>query len=107
MHCGAVVLARRAEDEVRASGAKPRRGLTARGSAARLTPGEYRVAGLAASGLSNREIAQQLFVTVKAVEWHLGNTYAKLGVSSRSDLSGAIGDLSSPAGAEKVLASAD
>lgn len=51
-----------------------------------LTAGERRVAELATTGLTNREIAQQLFVTVKAVEWHLSNTYRKLGISSRRDL---------------------
>lgn len=35
---------------------------------------------MAASGLSNREIAEALFVTLKAVKWHLGNAYRKLGV---------------------------
>ena len=51
-----------------------------------LTPGERRVVELAAAGESNREIAQKLFVTVKAVEWHLSNAYRKLGVSSRAQL---------------------
>ncbi|WP_460793961.1 LuxR C-terminal-related transcriptional regulator [Nocardioides pacificus] len=55
---------------------------------ATLTSAERRVAGLAAEGLTNRQIAQQLFVTVKAVEWHLSNTYRKLGIRSRSRLSG-------------------
>ena len=52
----------------------------------KLTVSERRVADLAASGLSNREIAQQLFVTVKAVEWHLSNVYRKLGIRSRTRL---------------------
>ncbi len=51
-----------------------------------LTVSERRVADLAASGLSNRQIAQQLFVTVKAVEWHLSNVYRKLGIRSRTRL---------------------
>lgn len=51
-----------------------------------LTPSELRVAELAAAGMSNRAIAQQLFVTVKAVEWHLSNTYRKLGIRSRNRL---------------------
>ncbi|MBD8871104.1 AAA family ATPase [Nocardioides sp. MJB4] len=51
-----------------------------------LTVSERRVAELAASGLSNRQIAQQLFVTVKAVEWHLSNVYRKLGIRSRTRL---------------------
>jgi DNA-binding NarL/FixJ family response regulator len=36
--------------------------------------------------MSNRQIAQQLFVTVKAVEWHLSNVYRKLGIRSRTRL---------------------
>ena len=45
---------------------------------------ERRVAQMAASGLTNRDIAQALFVTPKTVEWHLGQTYRKLNVSSRT-----------------------
>ena len=41
---------------------------------------------MAAAGATNREIAEALFVTRKAVEWHLGNAYRKLGVRSRADL---------------------
>ncbi len=44
------------------------------------------MAELAAAGDTNRQIAEKLFVTVKAVEWHLSNTYRKLGISSRSEL---------------------
>src|SRR4051812_48489536 len=43
-----------------------------------LTAGERRVAELAARGDTNREIAHELTVTVKAVEWHLHNVYSKL-----------------------------
>ena len=48
------------------------------------------MAELVVSGLSNREVAQQLFVSVKAVEWHLGNAYAKLCVTSRGELAAAL-----------------
>lgn len=58
---------------------------------ASLTAAEQRVARLAASGLTNREIADQLVVTVKAVEWHLSHVYRKLGISSRASLAGALG----------------
>jgi len=51
-----------------------------------LTPTELTVARLVASGLSNKESARQLFVTVKAIEFHLGNIYQKLGISSRRQL---------------------
>lgn len=58
--------------------------------AASLTPGERRVVDLAAAGHTNREIAQRLSVTVKAVEWHLSHAYRKLDVSSRSELTAAL-----------------
>jgi DNA-binding CsgD family transcriptional regulator len=49
------------------------------------------VARLAADGLTNREIAESLFVTLKTVQWHLGNAYRKLEVRSRGELAGALG----------------
>jgi len=82
--CQATVLAERAHDELKVAGARPRRlqfsGLEA------LTASERRVAEIAAGGLTNREIAQTLFVTPKTVENQLGRVYSKLGVSSRHDL---------------------
>jgi DNA-binding CsgD family transcriptional regulator len=51
-----------------------------------LTARETQVARLAAKGMSNREIAEALFVTVKTVEWHLKHAYEKLGVRSREEL---------------------
>jgi DNA-binding CsgD family transcriptional regulator len=56
-----------------------------------LTPSESRVARMAASGMTNREIAQSLFVTVKTVEFHLGQAYRKLDISSRAELTDALG----------------
>jgi DNA-binding CsgD family transcriptional regulator len=85
----AAVLTRRAYDELLATGAKPRRRHLS--GADSLTPGERRVAEMAAAGLRNREIAQQLFVTVKAVQWHLGNAYRKLDIRSREGLAEALG----------------
>jgi DNA-binding CsgD family transcriptional regulator len=83
-HCGAAPLARHAETELRAAGARPRRGhLTGPGA---LTPSERRVADLAVQGQTNRDIAQQLFVTVKTVEVHLGSVYRKLGITKRNQL---------------------
>ncbi|HEY1276643.1 MAG TPA: LuxR C-terminal-related transcriptional regulator [Thermoleophilaceae bacterium] len=88
--CGAAELAGRAMRETTAAGARPRR--TAMEGLEALTARERQVAGLAAQGMSNREIAEALFVTVKTVEWHLKHTYAKLGVSSRRELRGAMTD---------------
>ncbi len=48
------------------------------------------MAGLAAEGNSNREIADTLVVTIKTVEWHLKHTYRKLGLSSRHQLREAL-----------------
>jgi DNA-binding CsgD family transcriptional regulator len=49
------------------------------------------VSELAADGRTNREIANELFVTVKAVEWHLGNAYRKLNIRGRGALAQALG----------------
>lgn len=87
--CGAVALARRARDELLAAGAKPRReALRGPGS---LTPSELRVAQLAVDGLTNRQIAQALFVTQRTVEQHLSTAYTKLGIQSRGQLAAALG----------------
>jgi DNA-binding CsgD family transcriptional regulator len=55
--------------------------------AGQLTPTEQRVVELAVEGLSNKEIAHRLVVTVNTVETHLSHAYAKLGVRSRAQLS--------------------
>jgi len=86
--CGAQRTAARARDELLATGARPRR--TALSGADSLTPSERRVARLAADGLSNRDIAQTLFVTVRTVEGHLTQAYMKLDVSSREQLAPAL-----------------
>ena len=53
---------------------------------AHLTPAERETAILAASGRTNRQIAEQLCVSIRTIESRLVNIYAKLGVSSREDL---------------------
>jgi len=84
--CGAEHLVARAMREARLAGARPRR--TALHGLEALTPRERETAELAATGMSNKEIADALFVTIKTVEWHLKHTYRKLGLSSRRDLRG-------------------
>jgi DNA-binding CsgD family transcriptional regulator len=86
--CGATRLGERARTELAATGARPRRarldGLES------LTPSELRVARLAAEGRTSRAIAQDLFVTTKTVDAHLGHVYAKLGIGSRRELGAAL-----------------
>jgi DNA-binding CsgD family transcriptional regulator len=86
--CGATLLAERALEELIATGARPRR-LPLTGVDA-LTPTERRVAAMAAEGLSNREIAQELFVTLRTVETHLSSVFRKLDLSSRTQLAAAL-----------------
>jgi ATP/maltotriose-dependent transcriptional regulator MalT len=88
---GASGLADRAHEELVAAGARPRRDRRLLSGPESLTPSEHRVAVLVAEGLSNREVAQRQFVTVKAVQWHLSNIYRKLDVASRDDLPAALG----------------
>jgi len=77
-------LAEQAETELRATGARPRRVvLTGLDS---LTASERRIAELASQGLTNREIAQTLFVTARTVEGHLTSVFRKLRVDSRDEL---------------------
>lgn len=87
--CGAEPLAELAAAELRASGARPRRRAISGPEA--LSPSERRVAQLAAAGRTNREIAQELFVTMATVETHLGRAYRKLGIEGRSGLPDALG----------------
>jgi DNA-binding CsgD family transcriptional regulator len=87
--CGATPLVDRARKELLAAGARPRR--VERTGVDALTPSERRTASLAREGLSNREIAQQLFVSSRTVESQLRSAYQKLGLSSRQELADALG----------------
>lgn len=82
--CAATALIKRAKNELQAAGTRPR--LPLRKGIEALTASERRVAAMAAAGRTNRAIAQELFITVKTVEWHLGQAYRKLEVRSRRDL---------------------
>jgi DNA-binding CsgD family transcriptional regulator len=85
---GAARLASYAETELRATGARPRRiVLTGLDS---LTASERRVAELASQDLTNREIAQALFITSRTVEGHLTSVFRKLQLTSRDELPAAL-----------------
>ena len=85
---GATALEERAQTELAATGARPRRlmlsGLDS------LTPSERRVAEMAADNMTNKDIAQALFVTPKTVEVHLSSVYRKLQISSRAQVPEAL-----------------
>jgi DNA-binding CsgD family transcriptional regulator len=80
---GAHTFAQRCERELKAGGLHQLRGT--RGHA-QLTPQEEAVTSLVAQGLSNREVAAELYVSPKTVQYHLTRIYAKLGVRSRAEL---------------------
>ncbi len=84
---GAVAWAERARHELEAAGVRarePQAGLTA------LSPQELQVALVVARGLSNREVAAQLFLSTKTIEFHLRNTYSKLGIGRRAQLAALV-----------------
>jgi DNA-binding CsgD family transcriptional regulator len=87
--CAAAPLATRATEELAAAGARPRTPL--RTGTEALSPSERRVARLAAEGMTNKEIAQALYVTTKTVEVHLSACYRKLGIAARRDLARVLG----------------
>jgi DNA-binding NarL/FixJ family response regulator len=87
-------VADQARSELLATGARPRR--TALTGLDALTSAERRVAGLAADGMSNRQIAQHLFITLATVETHLRHAFQKLGITSRTDLPGKLADQDEP-----------
>ncbi len=82
--CGAAPLAERAREELKATGARPRKEVFS--GVESLTASELRTARLAADGLTNREIAQQLYVTQKTVETHLRHCFQKLDLKGRGEL---------------------
>ncbi len=81
---GALPWAERAEAELRATGETARkRDMPA---AERLTPQELQIAGLVAQGLPNKEIAAQLYLSPRTVDYHLRKVFTKLGIVSRTEL---------------------
>jgi DNA-binding CsgD family transcriptional regulator/tetratricopeptide (TPR) repeat protein len=85
---GALALVEQANEELAATGARPRKVLQT--GIETLTASERRVAQLAAQDMTNKDIAQSLFVTVKTVEVHLSSVYRKLEITSRRQLASAL-----------------
>jgi DNA-binding CsgD family transcriptional regulator len=85
---GALSWAEQARHELRGAGvtSRPRK----RGAMDELTPQELQIARMAASGLSNREIGQQLYMSHRTVGAHLYHVFPKLGVTSRGQLRDAL-----------------
>jgi DNA-binding CsgD family transcriptional regulator len=81
---GLRLIARRARNELVGAGARPRRDLLTGPGA--LTPAEHRIAALAAAGHTNREIAEQLYITLRTVETHLTHAFQKLQITRRAQL---------------------
>ncbi|HEX8497823.1 MAG TPA: helix-turn-helix transcriptional regulator, partial [Actinomycetales bacterium] len=82
---GARRWAERAAQELRASGERAKR-RDVEETAPRLTPTELQVARLVGQGLATRDVAAQLFVSPRTVDFHLRNVFTKLGVTSRAEL---------------------
>jgi len=95
---GAEPWAERARAELRASGEGMSRPVDD-GALAELTPQEREIALLVTGGATNREVAAQLFLSVRTVEYHLHKIYTRLGITSRVALAAAIsGSAADPAG---------
>ena len=85
---GANAFVERTRRELSATGQKVRRRTDE--TRGQLTPQEQQIARLAAGGHTNPEIAAQLFLSPRTVEWHLHKVFAKLDISSRRQLRQAI-----------------
>ena len=83
-HFGAEAFAERAERELLATGETARKRTVA--TRDELTPHESRIARMARDGASNQEIATQLFISRKTVEYHLHKVFTKLGINTRNQL---------------------
>jgi DNA-binding CsgD family transcriptional regulator len=86
---GAYGFAQRAQRELQATGEKVRR-RTSSPASAELTAQEQQIAQFARERRTNSEIGAQLFLSARTVEWHLGNIFAKLKITSRRELDAAL-----------------
>jgi DNA-binding CsgD family transcriptional regulator len=85
---GAVPWAERAGQELRACGGSAR--ITPHSTAVSLTPQQWEIAHLAASGLTNKQIGERLYLSTRTVSSHLYQLFPKLGVTSRAALRDAL-----------------
>ena len=85
---GAEAFAERARSELLATGEKARKHVV--DTYHQLTPQEEHIVRLARDGRANREIAAELFLSTRTVEWHLRKVFAKLGIASRRELHKAL-----------------
>ncbi|MDA8295737.1 MAG: AAA family ATPase [Actinomycetota bacterium] len=91
---GGLALARRARVQLRAAGGRPRRPSP---ESPRLSSAEAKAAHLAASGISNPEVAEALGLSRRTVESHLYSAFKKLGIRSRTELASALASSGGPA----------
>jgi DNA-binding NarL/FixJ family response regulator len=87
---GAHPYLERCDQELRACGISPA-GAPLKAGRGGLTPQEHAVAQLVVRGMTNRQVARELVLSTKTVEYHLGHIFAKLGVSSRTELAHRLG----------------